>query len=90
MKILVTCGAGFLGSNLCKRLLDLIHSVLYLDDFSTGSKSNIAHLLLNPNFEVVRHDVTFPLYVEVKGIFNLACSASQVAAQNHLKQMSLH
>jgi UDP-glucuronate decarboxylase len=81
MKILVTGGAGFLGSRLCERLLGLNHSIICVDNFYTGSKSKVAHLLSNPNFEIIRHDVTFPLYVEVEGIFNLACPASPVAYQ---------
>ena len=81
MRLVVTGGAGFLGSHLCERLLDLNHSVICVDNFYTGTMSKIAHLMSNPNFEVIRHDVTFPLYVEVDGIFNLACPASPVAYQ---------
>ncbi len=81
MKILVTGGAGFLGSYLCEKLLELQHEVLCVDNFYTGSKANIAHLTNNPNFEFLRHDVTFPLYVEVEGIFNFACPASPVKYQ---------
>jgi UDP-glucuronate decarboxylase len=81
VKILVTGGAGFLGSYLCEKLLELQHEVLCVDNFYTGSKANIAHLTNNPNFEFLRHDVTFPLYVEVEGIFNFACPASPVKYQ---------
>lgn len=81
MKILVTGGAGFLGSYLCEKLLELEHEVICADNLFTGSKSNIAHLTNNPNFEFLRHDVTFPLYVEVDGIFNFACPASPVKYQ---------
>ncbi|MDD5578196.1 MAG: SDR family oxidoreductase [Methylobacter sp.] len=80
-KILVTGGAGFLGSHLCERLLSEGHDVLCVDNFFTGSKHNIAHLMSNPYFEVMRHDVTFPLYVEVDQIYNLACPASPVHYQ---------
>jgi len=76
MRILVTGGAGFLGSHLCERLLQSDHEVIALDNLVTGSKSNIEHLLGNSKFEFIRHDVTFPLYLEVEGIFNLACPAS--------------
>lgn len=75
-KILVTGGAGFLGSHLCERLLSDGHDVLCVDNYFTGSKENIKHLLQNPHFELMRHDVTFPLYVEVDEIYNLACPAS--------------
>ncbi len=81
MKILVTGGAGFLGSYLCEKLLELEHEVLCVDNFYTGSKANIAHLTNNPNFEFLRHDVTLPLYVEVEGVFNFACPASPVKYQ---------
>lgn len=80
-KILVTGGAGFLGSHLCERLLSDGHDVLCVDNFYTGSKQNIAHLMDNPFFEVMRHDVTFPLYVEVDQIYNLACPASPIHYQ---------
>jgi len=80
-RILVTGGAGFLGSHLCERLLDEGHDVICLDNFFTGQKRNIAHLLGNPYFELVRHDVTFPYYAEVDRIFNLACPASPVHYQ---------
>ncbi len=83
MRILVTGGAGFLGSHLCEKLLSLGHSVLCVDNFYTGSQRNIAHLRENPEFELMRHDVTFPLYVEVDGIFNLACPASPVHYQKN-------
>ena len=81
MRILVTGGAGFLGSHLCDRLLTDGHEVLAVDNLYTGSKSNIAHNLQNPNFEFLRHDVTFPLFVEVDAIYNLACPASPVHYQ---------
>jgi UDP-glucuronate decarboxylase len=80
-RILVTGGAGFLGSHLCERLLAEGHEVLCVDNFFTGTKANIAHLLDNPYFEFMRHDVTFPLYVEVDEIFNLACPASPIHYQ---------
>lgn len=75
-RILVTGGAGFLGSNLCSRLVATGKDVLCVDNFYSGTKSNVAHLLDEPNFELVRHDITFPLYVEVDEIYNLACPAS--------------
>jgi len=75
-RILVTGGAGFLGSHLCDRLLEAGNEVICVDNFYTGSKENLAHLLENPGFEIIRHDVTFPLYVEVDEIYNLACPAS--------------
>lgn len=80
-KILVTGGAGFLGSHLCDHLLKEQHDVLCVDNFFTGSRRNIAHILSNPYFELMRHDVCFPLYVEVERIFNLACPASPVHYQ---------
>jgi UDP-glucuronate decarboxylase len=80
--ILVTGGAGFLGSHLCDRLLEGGHDVLCVDNFFTGSKHNIRHLLSNPHFELMRHDVTFPLYVEVAQIYNLACPASPIHYQH--------
>jgi UDP-glucuronate decarboxylase len=80
-RILVTGGGGFLGSHLCDRLVARGHDVLCVDNFFTGSKRNIAHLLPEPNFELMRHDVTFPLYVEVDEIYNLACPASPVHYQ---------
>ncbi|HEY6255577.1 MAG TPA: UDP-glucuronic acid decarboxylase family protein [Xanthobacteraceae bacterium] len=81
-RILVTGGAGFLGSHLCERLLDLGHDVLCVDNFFTGSKDNVAHLIGRPAFELMRHDITFPLYVEVDQIYNLACPASPIHYQN--------
>jgi UDP-glucuronate decarboxylase len=81
-RTLVTGGAGFLGSHLCERLLDDGHYVICLDNFFTGAKDNVAHLLEHPRFELMRHDVTFPLYVEVDQIYNLACPASPVHYQH--------
>ena len=81
-KILVTGGAGFLGSHLCQRLLDAGNEVLCVDNYFTGTKGNISRLLGNPRFEAMRHDVTFPLYVEVDEIYNLACPASPVHYQH--------
>ncbi|HYC43460.1 MAG TPA: UDP-glucuronic acid decarboxylase family protein [Noviherbaspirillum sp.] len=81
-RILVTGGAGFLGSHLCERLLALGHEVLCLDNFFTGSKQNVAHLLQDPRFELIRQDVTLPLRVEVDEIYNLACPASPVHYQD--------
>lgn len=80
-RILVTGGAGFLGSHLCERLLLQGNEVVCVDNFYTGSKRNVTHLLANPYFELIRHDVTFPLYVEVDEIYNLACPASPVHYQ---------
>jgi UDP-glucuronate decarboxylase len=80
-RILVTGGSGFLGSHLCERLLNLGHDVLCVDNFFTGSKDNILTLLSNPHFELIRHDITFPLYVEVDEIYNLACPASPIHYQ---------
>ena len=80
-RILVTGGAGFLGSHLCSQLVESGQDVLCVDNYSTGRRANIAHLLARPNFEVMRHDVTFPLYVEVDEIYNLACPASPVQYQ---------
>jgi len=80
-RVLVTGGAGFLGSHLCERLLERDYDVLCLDNFFTGAKENIAHLMGNPYFELLRHDVTFPLYLEVDEIYNLACPASPVHYQ---------
>jgi UDP-glucuronate decarboxylase len=77
----VTGGAGFLGSHLCERLLGDGHDVLCVDNFYTGRRANIAHLMDNPNFEVMRHDITFPLYVEVDEIYNLACPAAPIHYQ---------
>ena len=80
-KILVTGGAGFIGSHLCERLINAGEDVLCVDNYFTGSKKNVEHLLSNPLFEIMRHDVTFSLYVEVERIFNLACPASPVHYQ---------
>ena len=80
-RILVTGGAGFIGSHLCERLLEEGHEVLCVDNFFTGVRDNIIHLLDNPYFEVIRHDICFPLYVEVDEIYNLACPASPVHYQ---------
>ena len=80
-RILVTGGAGFLGSHLCDRLIEAGHEVLCVDNFFTGSKKNIEHLLPHANFELLRHDVTFPLFVEVDEIYNLACPASPIHYQ---------
>jgi UDP-glucuronate decarboxylase len=80
-RVLVTGGAGFLGSHLCERLLDQGHDVLCVDNYFTGRKDNIAHLIGNANFETMRHDVCFPLYVEVDEIYNLACPASPIHYQ---------
>lgn len=82
VRVLVTGGAGFLGSHLCERLLADGCDVLCVDNFYTGSKRNVSHLLTSPRFEVMRHDVTFPLYVEVDEIYNLACPASPIHYQN--------
>jgi len=82
MRVLVTGGAGFLGSHLCERLLADGHEVVCVDNFFTGRRANVSHLLANPLFELLRHDVTFPLYVEVDQIFNLACPASPVHYQH--------
>ena len=81
-RILVTGGSGFLGSHLCERLLEAGHDVLCVDNYFTGRKENIRHLLGHPCFEVLRHDVTFPLYVEVDEIYNLACPASPIHYQH--------
>ncbi len=80
-RVLVTGGAGFLGSHLCERLIADGNDVLCVDNFYTGTKDNIAHLLTHPHFEVMRHDVTFPLYVEVDEIYNLACPAAPIHYQ---------
>ena len=80
-RVLVTGGAGFLGSHLCERLLADGHDVLCVDNFFTGTKDNIAHLLPNPHFELMRHDITFPLFVEVEEIYNLACPAAPIHYQ---------
>ena len=81
MRVLVAGGAGFLGSHLCESLLSSGHSVICLDNLYTGSKDNIQHLLGNPQIEFLRHDVTFPVYLEVEAVFNLACPASPVHYQ---------
>jgi UDP-glucuronate decarboxylase len=80
-RVLVTGGAGFLGSHLCERLVRDGHDVLCVDNFFTGQKDNVAHLLSNPQFEMLRHDVTFPLYLELDEIYNLACPASPIHYQ---------
>ncbi len=80
-RVLVTGGAGFIGSHLCARLLEAGHEVLCVDNFFTGSRQNVVDLIANPNFELMRHDITFPLYVEVDEIYNLACPASPVHYQ---------
>ena len=80
-RVLVTGGAGFLGSHLCGRLLNDGHDVLCVDNYFTGTKDNVEHLLQNPHFELMRHDITFPLYVEVDEIYNLACPASPIHYQ---------
>jgi UDP-glucuronate decarboxylase len=81
-RVLVTGGAGFLGSHLCERLLHQGHDVLCVDNFYTGAKANIAHLLTHPRFELIRHDITIALYVEVDRIYNLACPASPIHYQH--------
>ena len=81
-KILVTGGAGFLGSHLCKELIANGNDIICVDNFYTGSKENVAHLLDKPNFELMRHDITFPLYLEVDEIYNLACPASPIHYQH--------
>ena len=80
-RVLVTGGAGFIGSHLCERLLETGCDVLCVDNFFTGTKRNIQHLLDHPRFEFLRHDITFPLYIEVDEIFNLACPASPIHYQ---------
>ena len=80
-RVMVTGGAGFLGSHLCEKLLKKGHEVLCVDNFYTGRRSNITHLISNPQFEVLRHDICFPLYVEVDEIYNLACPASPIHYQ---------
>src|SRR5688572_32233774 len=77
-RILVTGGAGFLGSHLCERLLSRGDEVICVDNYFTGSRDNVGHLLKHPHFEVIRHDICFPLYLEVDEIFNLACPASPI------------
>ncbi|MGQ2914792.1 UDP-glucuronic acid decarboxylase family protein [Microbacterium aurantiacum] len=81
-RVLITGGAGFIGSHLSERLLDEGHEVICVDNFFTGSRKNVEHLFDNPRFEILRHDVTFPLYVEVDQIYNLACPASPVHYQH--------
>ncbi|MFQ5734659.1 MAG: NAD-dependent epimerase/dehydratase family protein, partial [Planctomycetaceae bacterium] len=81
--ILVTGGAGFLGSHLCDRLIARGDDVLCLDNFQTGRKANVAHLLGNPRFELIRHDIVRPVFLEVDRIYNLACPASPVAYQDN-------
>ena len=81
-RVLITGGAGFIGSHLSERLLDEGHEVICVDNFFTGSRRNVEHLFPNPRFEVIRHDVTFPLYLEVDQIYNLACPASPVHYQH--------
>ena len=85
-RILVTGGAGFLGSHLCRLLLQDNNDVLCVDNYFTGNKQNISDLTAHPNFEVIRHDVTFPLYLEVDQIYNLACPASPIHYQYDPKQ----
>ncbi len=80
-RVLVTGGAGFIGSHLCERLLNSGHEVICLDNYFTGSKENIVHLMDNPFFELIRHDITFPFFIEVDEIYNLACPASPVHYQ---------
>ena len=81
-RIMITGGAGFLGSHLCDRLIKDGHDILCVDNFFTGSKANVSHLLNSPAFEMMRHDITFPLYVEVDKIYNLACPASPIHYQH--------
>ncbi len=81
-RIMVTGGAGFVGSHLCEKLIESGNEVLCVDNFYTGSKRNILNLMGHPNFEIIRHDITFPLYVEIDQIFNLACPASPIHYQN--------
>ena len=80
-RVLITGGAGFIGSHLAERSLEAGYDVLCVDNFYTGQRVNIQHLLSNPKFEILRHDVTFPLYVEVDQIYNLACPASPIHYQ---------
>ena len=82
MKILVTGGAGFIGSHLCERLVSDGHEIICVDNFYTGNKSNISHLIDSQSFELIRHDITFPLYLEIDQIYNLACPASPYHYQN--------
>ena len=83
MRILVTGGAGFIGSHLSRKLVELGHNVVVVDNFYTGSKQNLQDLVGNGNFEVIRHDITFPFYAEVDAVMNLACPASPVHYQKH-------
>jgi UDP-glucuronate decarboxylase len=83
VRILVTGGAGFVGSHLSRKLINLGHEVLVLDNFYTGSRKNVSDLLLNPSFEIVRHDITQPFYAEVDAVMNLACPASPIHYQKH-------
>jgi len=85
-RILVTGGAGFLGSHLCERLVEEGNEVICLDNYYTGSKNNIFNLMNNESFELLRHDICFPLYVEVDEIYNLACAASPIHYQYDPKQ----
>lgn len=80
-RVLVTGGAGFVGSHLCEKLLEMGHEVICVDNFYTGRRDNVAHLMSNPYFEVIRHDICIPLYVEVDQIYNLACPASPIHYQ---------
>ncbi|MEM9251329.1 MAG: GDP-mannose 4,6-dehydratase, partial [Planctomycetota bacterium] len=80
-RILVTGGAGFLGSHICDRLVKAGHDVICLDNFFTSQKTNVAHLINEPNFELIRHDVTHPLWLEVDEIYNMACPASPIHYQ---------
>jgi len=80
-RVLVTGGAGFLGSHLCERLLEQGHDVLCVDNFFSGGRENVAHLIGHPAFELMRHDITYPLYVEVEQIYNFACLASPIHYQ---------
>jgi UDP-glucuronate decarboxylase len=81
-RVMVTGGSGFIGSHLCERLIEQGAEVLCVDNFFTGSRANVAHLVAHPMFELMRHDVTFPLYVEVDEIYNLACPASPIHYQH--------
>ena len=82
-RILITGGAGFLGSSLCEKLLAEGHEIICADNFYTGSRANVTNLIENPRFELIRHDITFPLYIEVDEIYNLACPASPIRYQLH-------
>src|SRR5664279_1128725 len=82
IRMLVTGGAGFIGSHLCERLIELGHEVLCVDNYYTGTRRNLVSLLGHPLFDVIRHDITFPLFVEADEIFNLACPASPIHYQN--------